>query len=88
MHTRTWTVKIYLSEEDAVTKAHAVLVTDNPTAVQLHGEGTALVHPSEQSVPEIGDEIASARALADLAGALQNTARVDLEGVLGAPSRQ
>jgi hypothetical protein len=88
MHTRTWAVKIYLSEEDAVTKAHAVLVTDAARATQLHGEGTAFVHPSERVVPEIGDEIAASRALADLAAVLQSTARVDLEGVLGADSRR
>ncbi len=88
MHTKTWAVKIYLSEEDAVTKAHAVLVTEEPRAMLLHGEGTAFVHPSEQIVPEIGDEIAASRALAELAAVLQNTARVDLEGVLSADSRQ
>jgi Rv2632c-like len=81
MHTRTWTVTVQLSEEGAVTKARAVLSTDD-TEGRLHGEGTAFVHPGEPSVPEIGDEIAASRALAALSHALLDAALEDVQGVL------
>ena len=81
MHTKTWYVRVYLSEQDATTKARAVLATDD-SRTQLHGEGAAHAHPGEPNVPEIGDEIATARALAALAQVLNDTARADVDGVL------
>lgn len=81
MHTRTWNVQILISEEDSVTKARAVLITDAGSS-PLHGEGAARLHPHEPAVPEIGDEIAASRALLDLAHTLLDTALEDVRGVL------
>jgi hypothetical protein len=81
MHTRTWTVKILISEENSITKARAVLSTDD-TEGRVHGEGTAHTHPAEPNVPEIGDEIATSRALSALAHALFDTAMNDVQAVL------
>lgn len=81
MHTKTWSVQILLSEEDAVTKARAVLITEDG-ATPVQGEGTARLHPHEPAVPEIGDEIATSRALAALANTLLDTALEDVRGVL------
>lgn len=81
MHTRTWTVTILLSEENSATKARAVLSTED-TAGRVQGEGTAHAHPGEPNVPEIGDEIATSRALSALAHALFDTAMDDVQAVL------
>lgn len=81
MHTKTWTVKILLSEENSTTKARAVLSTED-TEGRVHGEGTAHTHPGEPSIPEIGDEIAASRALSALAHALFDTAMEDVRVVL------
>jgi hypothetical protein len=79
MHTRTWTVEILISEYDDErrTRAEARLHSDvrNP----LHGEGEARRSPADREVPEIGDELAAARALADLAYKLLDVTAGDIE---------
>ncbi|MFI7546845.1 DUF1876 domain-containing protein [Actinoplanes sp. NPDC049599] len=79
MHTRTWTVEILISEYDDErrTRAEARLHTDarNP----LRGEGEARRSPADREVPEIGDELATARALADLAYKLLDATAGDIE---------
>ena len=80
MHTRTWTVQIQISEEDALTRARAVLSTED-TQGRIHGEGTARTHPSEPNIPEIGDEIAASRALSSLAHTLFDTAIDDMHAI-------
>jgi hypothetical protein len=81
MHIKTWDVQVLISEEDNITKARAVLISDSGS-VPLHGEGTARLHPHEPAVPEIGAEIAAARALSALGTALLDTALDDIRGVV------
>lgn len=64
MHTRTWHVDVHIFEEDRHTRAEAVLRTDAGT--ELRHTGTAHRHPDDREVPEIGDELATCRALAGL----------------------
>jgi hypothetical protein len=82
-----WTVDIYLSEEigevSAVTHAEARLHTQDPT--DLRGHGHARKHPKDANVPEIGDELAAARALSDLAHQLLHAAADDIQGVTHEP---
>ncbi|MFD9814135.1 MULTISPECIES: DUF1876 domain-containing protein [Streptomyces] len=80
--TTEWTVRILLFEEDGTTKARAVLDTGSAT---LAGRGTAHCNPEDVDIPEIGDELASGRALKDLAGRLLRVADRDLAGVGAAP---
>lgn len=84
---KRWTVDIYLSEEDsgatAVTNAEARLHTGDAT--DLRGHGVARKHPADADVPEIGDELAAARALSDLAHQLLHAAAEDIEGVTHEP---
>ncbi|SNY59177.1 DUF1876 domain-containing protein [Paractinoplanes atraurantiacus] len=79
MHTRTWTVEINLveDEEQRRTRATAVLHSDARTPVR--GEGEARRRPADAEVPEIGDELATARALADLAYKLLDVTAADIE---------
>jgi hypothetical protein len=79
MHTRTWTVEIDINEmeEQRRTKAVARLLTG--TRTPLVGEGEAHRRPRDREVPEIGDELATARALADLAYKLLDVTAGDIE---------
>jgi hypothetical protein len=79
--TKRWTVDIYLDEhpETRHTHAEARLHTGDPTDVR--GVGTSSRNPRDPEVPEIGDELAAARALVDLAGKLRAAAAAEIEAV-------
>jgi uncharacterized protein DUF1876 len=81
---RTWSVEILLSEGDGQTWAQARLHTDDPTS--LVGSGTARLNPKDRDVPEIGDELAVARALSQLSHRLLDAAVGDIEAVTHAPA--
>ena len=72
-----WTVSIDVDEFDACTRAHARLHTRDSD--KLVGTGEARLNPTDREVPEIGDELAAARALRDLADRLLDTGRADVE---------
>jgi hypothetical protein len=74
---KRWTVTIDIDEHDGRTRAHARLHT--PDSDQLVGVGLARLNPADQDVPEIGDELATARALSDLAHRLLDVASADVE---------
>lgn len=78
-HVKNWRVDLYLFEQDAATMAHAVLHTDAPTA--LDGRGETRRNPSDVDIPEIGDEVAAARALRRLADRLLGVASDDIEAI-------
>jgi uncharacterized protein DUF1876 len=80
MHTKTWTVEIFIGEQDDRTHAEARLSSER-AARQLSGEGTARRNPTDSDVPEIGDELAAARALSDLAHHLLDAAAEDIGAV-------
>src|SRR5258707_12900177 len=81
MKAKKWTVDIYVDEhpETRLTHAEARLHTGDPTDVL--GVGTSSRNPRDPEVPEIGDELAVARALANLAGNLRAAATGDLKAV-------
>ncbi len=76
-----WTVDIYVDEhdEERLTRAEARLYSSDDT--HLVGRGTARRNPHDPEVPEIGDELAVARALAELAHLLLEAAAADVEQV-------
>lgn len=78
--TLEWKVDIQLVEEDHITHATARLHTDTGTE-PLVGFGTARCNPIDRDVPEIGDELASARALSDLAHRLLDASVADIEAM-------
>jgi hypothetical protein len=73
-----WKVRLHLFEDEGTTKARVVLDTG---AASLTGRGVAHCNPEDVDVPEIGDELAAARAMRDLARQLMRAADRDLEGV-------
>ena len=80
MNTKTWNVEIYIGEQDGRTHAEARLLSGE-TSTFLSGEGTARKSPVDSDVPEIGDELAAARALSDLAHRLLGTTAEDIEAI-------
>jgi hypothetical protein len=78
---KTWTVNVFLTEGDDVTRAEAVLRAGADR--ELRGVGRARRDPEDYEIPEIGDEVAACRALADLARGLRRTAAADIEDVTG-----
>ncbi|MFC4785569.1 dsRBD fold-containing protein [Nocardioides sp. MAHUQ-72] len=80
MHTKTWTVEIFIGEQEGRTHAEARLSTEK-SARPLSGEGTARLNPTDANVPEIGDELAASRALSALAHRLLDVAAEDIGAV-------
>jgi hypothetical protein len=78
-HTRTWTVEITIAEHEDERRTHAAAVLKSDGRTPLRGEGWAHRRPSDVEVPAIGDELATARALADLTHQLLELTAVDIE---------
>lgn len=77
MVTKNWTVEVTLNEEGDDTYANATLSVENKT--ELRGKGSSRRNPRDEAVPQIGDELATARALSDLAHQLLGLAASDIE---------
>ncbi|QFG21270.1 DUF1876 domain-containing protein [Actinomadura sp. WMMB 499] len=80
MEAKRWDVGIYINEDGADTVARAILFTG--AGHRTVGEGRARRNPADPEVPEIGDELAASRALADLAGRLRVAAREDIDQLI------
>ncbi|WP_323099045.1 dsRBD fold-containing protein [Intrasporangium sp. YIM S08009] len=76
-----WQVRVTIFESDDETHANVVLLSDSPAHLTARGESTR--GPDDQPVPEIGDEIAVARALRHLADRLIEVATGDIETLTG-----
>ncbi|MFF4104610.1 DUF1876 domain-containing protein [Streptomyces sp. NPDC001903] len=83
-HTSEWKTHLYLFEEEHTTKARVELDTGT---TRLTGHGAARCNPTDKEVPEIGDELAAARALENLAEQLKRTAYGDMAAAGAAPQR-
>ena len=85
MSTKTWTVQVTLDEEGDDTLADAALSVENKG--ELRGRGMSRRNPHDESEPRIGDELATARALSDLAHQLLATAASDIESKTHVPAK-
>ena len=85
MTTKTWTVQVHLDEQGDDTFADAALSAEGKN--ELHGRGTSRRNPADEASPQIGDELAAARALSDLAHQLLSVAASDIEGKTHEPVR-
>jgi hypothetical protein len=82
---KRWRVDVFVGEQDGNTYAEARLHTE--LGDNLLGVGRARLNPNDYDVPEIGDEIAVARALSDLGHRLLITAAQDIEQITAEPVR-
>ncbi|GAA4957821.1 DUF1876 domain-containing protein [Yinghuangia aomiensis] len=85
-----WTVDLYLTEKTATdeydgeaVRTHAEARLSTGDDEEMRGWGNARKHPADRDVPEIGDELAAARALSDLAHRLLHVAAADIESSTG-----
>ena len=78
---RDWQVRITIFESDEDTDAKVVLLADSQR--HLTAAGHSHRSPGDPTVPEIGDEVAVARALRRLADELLATAAGDIEQFTG-----
>ena len=79
MQEKSWSVKIVIDEFENQTRATARLRPEN--RAELESVGWARLNPADSDVPEIGDELATARALADLAHQLIEVTAAVIEQV-------
>ena len=77
--TGDWSVRLSVSERDGGTDAEARLHAGD--GADLTGHGSARRNPADQNVTKIGEELAVARALSDLAHILMRAATADVEAV-------
>jgi hypothetical protein len=83
MSDQLWSVSIVFTEDgDDRTRADAVLDLANQ---RFHGFGRAKRAPEDPSVPVIGQDLAAARALSDLAHQLLHAAAARIESREGRP---
>ena len=81
---KTWNVQVDIDEHEGRTRAVARLRTDGTQS--LAGTGLARLNPADRDVPEIGDELAVARALSELSHRLLDVAAEDIERSSGEPA--
>jgi len=80
-----WTADIYIDEHEGRTRAEARLQRAD-AGTDLTGVGVARLNPVDRDVPEIGDELAAARALSELAHRLLEAAAGDIEAITHKPA--
>jgi hypothetical protein len=79
---KVWTLEIAIGENADETEARARLRVEDTETV---GFGRARRHPHDPARPRVGEELAVARALADLSHRLIDAAIVDIEEFEGRP---
>ncbi|HKE53035.1 MAG TPA: DUF1876 domain-containing protein [Actinomycetes bacterium] len=79
---KTWRAEVSIAEEGDVTRAVAVLTTDDGRT--FLGEGLARRNPQDTPAPRIGDELATARALSELTHKVLEAVAKDIEETQGA----
>jgi hypothetical protein len=85
MEIKTWHVELFVYEDEEGTTARAVL--HSPAPQHVNGHGRTVKAPADAQVPEIGDEVAVARALHDLADNLLTIAADDIAAIEHHPVR-
>jgi Rv2632c-like len=76
---KRWTVEVFIDEHDGHTYAEARL--HRGAGEPLVGVGRAALNPADRDIPEIGAELAAARALSDLGHRLLLAAAADIGAV-------
>lgn len=80
--TKHWTVEVSIDEHPTRTRAKAHMYWRGR---QLTGVGIARLNPADRDVAEIGDELAVARALSNLADQLFAATASDIHAVTHEP---
>lgn len=75
---KAWTVDVTIIEQDDQRRTMAEAVLHTEQGSDLRGTGVAWRHPQDRDIPEVGDELAVARAMDDLAGKLRAVASSEI----------
>ncbi|MEU7826334.1 DUF1876 domain-containing protein [Catellatospora sp. NPDC049133] len=75
---KRWNIEVFVGEDEGRTYAEARML-DDEVGGRLIGVGRAKLNPDDRDVPEIGDELAVARALSDLGHRLLVVAAGDIQ---------
>jgi Domain of unknown function (DUF1876) len=75
--TTSWTIELRFDEDEDRTVATAVLRL--PSGREVTGHGRSRRNPHDRPAPRIGEEIAGARALSNLANELLEVAATEIE---------
>jgi hypothetical protein len=73
---RVWTIEVLIEEDDVETEAKALLRVGGG---ELAGWGRARRNSRDPDRPRVGEELATARALSELAHKLLDAAAVEIE---------
>jgi hypothetical protein len=79
----TWHVEVAFVEDGDRTRADAILELHDK---RFHGFGQARRAPGDPNVPVVGEELAAARALSDVAHKLLEAAAERIDGFPAAPA--
>lgn len=79
-----WHIELEFQEIGSETRAVALLRL--PDGRELRAHGHADRHPDDPEQPRVGEEIAAARLLNDLAGQLMHKAEYEIEEVTHSPA--
>jgi Rv2632c-like len=71
-----WWVALSIQEHEGTTRAEAYLFMDDGTQLE-QSSGVARLNPADPNVTGIGEKVAVARALSDLAGILLRSAAAE-----------
>jgi hypothetical protein len=83
---KRWHVEIQIDEHEGKTRALARLHhREEAGLIGMIGIGLARLNPADRDLPEIGDELAVARALSDLGHQLLDAAAGDIEQMTHQP---
>jgi hypothetical protein len=75
--TTTWTLELRFEED--TDRTHAVASVRTPAGAELRGHGQSRRNPIDQPIARIGEEVAGARALSNLAHELLEYAAGEIE---------
>ncbi|MFF1546902.1 DUF1876 domain-containing protein [Streptomyces sp. NPDC058291] len=82
MHTTVgWHVELEFEEDDRHTRAVALVRLPDGTEVRAHGHASR--HDVDSNQPRVGEEIAGARALNEIAMQLLTKARLEIDDASG-----
>lgn len=79
-----WHVEMEFQEDDHRTRAAALLRLPDGSEVRAHGYASR--HPSDSNQPRVGEEVAGARALNELAMQLLTKAHDEIDAASGRTS--
>ncbi|WP_395245517.1 DUF1876 domain-containing protein [Agromyces sp. MMS24-K17] len=82
--TKHWDVTVDIDEDEEKTTAEASV--RSPGNIDVTGIGQASRNPLDPDVPDIGDELAVARALRDLSERLLHATERDITQISGKPA--